>query len=183
MPFVICAFPSFHLVGIRRNVSFFLLVQFRFIFLVIDLPSRSDLLAVAFPPSSGNRACSLRVASAPRPLPRGVPRSFLFDCHRHLVSIIPPFFEIADSSSQNAVSFSSACTTKRFPSLRGAYAIQIVRPLESTVDRNRAGSPLLFLAEFLESGIGAQRIPDRIEPKKGRRNGHRAVKPADIWRL
>ena len=30
---------------------------------------------------------------------------------------------------------------------------------------------LLFLAEFLESGIGAQRIPDRIEPKKGRRNG------------
>ena len=30
---------------------------------------------------------------------------------------------------------------------------------------------LLFLAEFLESGIGAQRVPDRIEPKKGRRNG------------
>ena len=33
------------------------------------------------------------------------------------------------------------------------------------------GSRLLFLAEFLESGIGAQRVPDRIEPKKGRRNG------------
>ena len=30
----------------------------------------------------------------------------------------------------------------------------------------------LFLAKFLESGIGAQRVPDRIEPKKGRRNGH-----------
>ena len=28
---------------------------------------------------------------------------------------------------------------------------------------------LLFLAELLESGIGAQRVPDRIEPKKGRR--------------
>ena len=27
---------------------------------------------------------------------------------------------------------------------------------------------LLFLAEFLESGIGAQRIPERIEPKVGR---------------
>ena len=37
---------------------------------------------------------------------------------------------------------------------------------------------LLFLAEFLESGIGAQRVPDRIEPKKGRRNGRYAVKPA-----
>ena len=30
---------------------------------------------------------------------------------------------------------------------------------------------LLFLAEFLESGIGAQRIPDWIEPKKSWRNG------------
>ena len=29
------------------------------------------------------------------------------------------------------------------------------------------GSRLLFLAEFLESGIGAQRIPDWIEFKKG----------------
>jgi hypothetical protein len=34
-----------------------------------------------------------------------------------------------------------------------------------------ADSRLLFLAEFLESGIAAQRIPDRVEPKKGRRNG------------
>ena len=44
------------------------------------------------------------------------------------------------------------------------------------------GSRLLFLAEFLESGIGAQRVPDRIESKKSRRN-RRAVKPAHIWRL
>ena len=28
-------------------------------------------------------------------------------------------------------------------------------------------SVLLFLAESLKSGIAAQRIPDRIEPKKG----------------
>ena len=27
-----------------------------------------------------------------------------------------------------------------------------------------AGSRLLFLAEFLESGIGAQRVPERIKP-------------------
>ena len=33
-----------------------------------------------------------------------------------------------------------------------------------------AYSVLLFLAEFLESGIAAQRIPNRIEPKKCRRN-------------
>jgi hypothetical protein len=29
---------------------------------------------------------------------------------------------------------------------------------------NRVGSRLLFLAEFLESGIGAQRVPRWIEP-------------------
>jgi hypothetical protein len=32
------------------------------------------------------------------------------------------------------------------------------------VNRNRAGSRLLFLAEFLESGIAAQWVPERIEP-------------------
>ena len=30
---------------------------------------------------------------------------------------------------------------------------------------------LLFLAEFLETRIGAQRVPERIESKKGRGNG------------
>src|SRR5262245_38450582 len=35
----------------------------------------------------------------------------------------------ADSSSRNAVSFSSARTTKRFPLPRRASTIQIVRPL------------------------------------------------------
>jgi len=46
-----------------------------------------------------------------------------------------------------------------------------------------SGSVLLFLAEFLKSGIGAQRVPDRIEPKKGRRNGRWVIKPATIRRL
>src|SRR4029453_644997 len=63
----------------------------------------------------------------------------------------------------NAVSLSSG-TTKRFPSPQCASAIQIVRPLEPTVDRNRAGSRWLFLAEFLESGIATQRVPLRMEP-------------------
>ena len=43
-----------------------------------------------------------------------------------------PQARIADSSSRNAVNFSSARTTKRFPSSRCASAIQIVRPLESS---------------------------------------------------
>jgi hypothetical protein len=38
------------------------------------------------------------------------------------------------SSSTNAVSFSSACTTRRFPSSRCASAIQNVRPLESIAE-------------------------------------------------
>src|SRR5262245_19430584 len=44
-------------------------------------------------------------------------------------------------------------------------------------------SRLLFLAEFLECRIGAQRVPNRIEPKKRRRNSRWAVKPATIWGL
>jgi hypothetical protein len=38
----------------------------------------------------------------------------------------------ADSSSRNAVNFSSARTTNRFPSSRCASTVNIVRPLEST---------------------------------------------------
>ena len=45
--------------------------------------------------------------------------------------------KITASSSRNAVSFLSACTTKRFPSSRCASAIQIVRPLESTPETQR----------------------------------------------
>jgi hypothetical protein len=41
---------------------------------------------------------------------------------------------ITDSSSINAVSFSSARATKRFPSSRCPSATKIVRPRESTVD-------------------------------------------------
>jgi len=41
-------------------------------------------------------------------------------------------------------------------------------------ERTCSGSWLLFLAELLESRIGAQRVPDRIEPKKRRRNGRYA---------
>jgi hypothetical protein len=74
-----------------------------------------------------------------------------------------PQARIANSSSRKAVNFSSARTTKRFPSSRCASAIQIVRPLESIADRNRAGSRLLFLTEFFKTRIAAQRIPVRVQ--------------------
>jgi hypothetical protein len=44
-------------------------------------------------------------------------------------------------------------------------------------------SAAAFLAKLLEGGIGAQRVPDWIEPKKGRRDGRWAIKPATIRRL
>jgi hypothetical protein len=56
-------------------------------------------------------------------------------------------------------------------------AHESVLSVQSMVTRN---SRLLFLAEFLESGIGAQGIPERVEPEKGRRNGRWVVKPAAI---
>src|SRR5437763_6963229 len=51
---------------------------------------------------------------------------------------------IAGSSSTNAVSFSSARTTKRFPSSRCVSTIQIVRPLESTPERQPQLQPALL---------------------------------------
>ena len=50
----------------------------------------------------------------------------------------------AASSSRNGVNFSSACTTKRFPSSRCASAIQIVRPLESIAETQPQLQPALL---------------------------------------
>src|SRR5260370_26152590 len=52
--------------------------------------------------------------------------------------------KIADSSSTNAVSFSSARTMKRFPSPRCASAIQIVRPRESIAETQPQLQPALL---------------------------------------
>jgi hypothetical protein len=68
--------------------------------------------------------------------------------------------------------------TKRFQDLK-ATAVQCFSSL-----RKRANySVRFFLAEFLESGIGAQRIPERIEPEKGRGNGCCAVNEGSTGRL
>jgi hypothetical protein len=56
-----------------------------------------------------------------------------------------------------------------------AYVFVSVLSVQSVANFILAqGSRLLFLAEFLENGIAAQRIPDRIESKKGWRNGRSA---------
>ena len=51
---------------------------------------------------------------------------------------------IADSSSRNAVSFSSARTTNRFRSSRWASTTQIVRPLESIAETQPQLQPALL---------------------------------------
>jgi hypothetical protein len=51
---------------------------------------------------------------------------------------------MADSNSTNAVSFSSACTTNRFPSPRCASAIHIVRPSRSRAE-TQPKTPTRFL--------------------------------------
>jgi hypothetical protein len=77
--------------------------------------------------------------------------------------------------------FADATATKRFPSSRCVSAIQIVRPLESTVDRNRAGSRLLFFAKFLEARIIPERIEHRIEPEQRRSERHaHAISPIPL---
>ena len=53
-------------------------------------------------------------------------------------------FRSADSSSTNAVNFSSARTTKRFPSLRCPSATKIIRPRKSTADIEPQLQPALL---------------------------------------
>jgi hypothetical protein len=67
---------------------------------------------------------------------------------------------VADSSSTNAVNFSSARTTNRFPSLRCASAIQIVRPLESIAETQPQLQPALLRL----SAMISQHFTHRIVP-------------------
>ena len=55
-----------------------------------------------------------------------------------------PQARVTDSSFRNALSFSSACTIKRFPSSRCASAIQIVRPSESMAETQPKLHPALL---------------------------------------
>ncbi len=62
-----------------------------------------------------------------------------------------------------------------YDAIRASTAVSNYKPL--------AGSFWRRSNEFLESRIGAQRVPDRIEPQKRWRNGHWVVKPTAIWHL
>src|SRR4029077_17302539 len=62
--------------------------------------------------------------------------------------------QIAASSSKNAVSFSAACTTKRFPLSRCASAIQIVCPLVSTYRLVDVRHLHPLLKELAQCGVG-----------------------------
>jgi hypothetical protein len=64
-----------------------------------------------------------------------------------------------------------------------AKSFRLIRQVAFT--EQLATSRLLFPAEFLEGGIGTQRVPMRIEPKKGRCNRRSAVSvsPTEMWCL
>jgi hypothetical protein len=67
----------------------------------------------------------------------------------------------ADSSSTNAVNFSSARATKRFPLSRCASTIQIVRPLESIAETQPQLQP--SFAEIVSDDFPELHV-DRIVP-------------------
>src|SRR5437588_6716046 len=70
---------------------------------------------------------------------------------------------IALSSSRNAVSFSSARTTKRFLSPRCASVIQIVRPLESIAEtRPKLHPALRSAADYLRRGFARFKLSARF---------------------
>ena len=47
---------------------------------------------------------------------------------------------------------------------QSSWLENLVADVREISSKTCAGSRLLFLAEFLKSGIAAQRVPDRIEP-------------------
>src|SRR5437764_2605279 len=61
------------------------------------------------------------------------------------------WIQIALSNSRNAVRFSSACTTNRFPSSRCASTIQIILPSRSTAERQPQLHPALLILSAMIS--------------------------------
>jgi hypothetical protein len=90
---------------------------------------------------------------------------------------------------EKSAGFHRALTESTCQSWRSSAALQNVRLSRRSLVRRRmlsvqsaVKSFLLFLAEFLESGIAAQRVLNGIEPKKGRRDGHSVVIQPTIGR-
>jgi hypothetical protein len=80
---------------------------------------------------------------------------------------------IADSSSTNAVSFSSARTMKRFPSSRCASTIQIVRPSRSTAETQpELHPPLLRLSAMISQYFIRVQVDHELPPVAPKFSGH-----------
>src|SRR6266404_7678514 len=82
---------------------------------------------------------------------------------------------VADSNSRKAVNFSSAHTTKRFPSTRCASAIQIVRPLESTAETQPQLQPArlrlsAMISEYVIRHLSTQQV--EIDPTGSHRGAY-----------
>ena len=73
-----------------------------------------------------------------------------------------PQRRIADSSSKTAVSFSSPCRTKRFPSSRCVSATKIVRPRELTAyaEPNAISNAIDYAKSFSRSHRAVIRVYD-----------------------
>ena len=92
-----------------------------------------------------------------------------FLSQRELCTIIPHLGGRNDSQRNSFKlkkrrQFSSARTTKRFPSLRCASAIQIVRPHESTAEtRRRFVTQTLRICNLTRAPVGSYRIYEQRE--------------------
>jgi hypothetical protein len=115
----------------------------------LPVPLPAEFVFILLPPARTDVHFGAAVALKPIFL-RNLPTQFDALGFRHtnqrLMLHCSSYFslEIADSRSQNAVSFSSARKTKRFPSSRCASAIQIVRPLESMAATQPQFQPALL---------------------------------------
>src|SRR6266581_4607262 len=78
------------------------------------------------------------------------------------------------SSSTNALSFSSACTIKRFPSSRCASATKIVCPLELIVETQPQLNPAFLRLSAILSQYFTRRILPLLHSTRQRQNAGNA---------
>lgn len=96
--------------------------------------------------------------------------------HRvEILSCLKAHRELVDGGEFLCRSAAAALALRTKPSrasaLRSAMSILMILKRLCAGGTSRRSSRLFFVAEFLESGIAAQWVPKRIEPKKSRSNG------------
>jgi hypothetical protein len=113
---------------------------------------------------------------SPRLIPGSSPRSAL---HWFGLRRGPTWYAGPDAVRNAVVQAKYRCHLPSHPATIGAFNES--GNVAETDEAMIGGSVTIgFLAELLERGIGAQWVPDWIEPKKGRRDGCWAIKPATI---